>query len=371
MIEDKLGIRLINSGFRRMDSNVGGIYLFYRDDDSDIKIISVINMQAGIELTDEQYRHILRQVKASFAVGLKRINLLNIFFAAQPEKVKRLCAEATEDSHWIIDCSANRLIIYETQADDFFGLKAVIEELLAREQEAGLPYEGLTPDFAGASIRQRRPSWGERSRTLQISPVNLVVVLINVVVFIVFQSTHLFGGKNQVIEAGGLSWYLVKEAGQVYRIISSMFLHADISHLFNNMLLLLFIGSILERVAGKVRYLIIYFASGIIAAISSMGYNMLREYGKVMNERIAISIGASGAIFGVVGSILFIIIVSRGRLEYIGFRQIVLFIILSLYNGFANAQIDQAAHIGGFLAGFVLTALLYSVKKFSVFLNDE
>lgn len=368
MIEDKLGIRLINSGFRRMDSNVGGIYLFYRDDDSDIKIISVINMQAGIELTDEQYRHILRQVKASFAVGLKRINLLNIFFTAQPEKVKRLCAETSEESHWIIDCSANRLIIYETQVDDFFGLKAVIEELLTQEQEARLSYEGARPEFADATVR--RTAGGERARTLQISPVNLIIVLINVAVFIVVQSTSLFGGKNQVIEAGGLSWYLVKEAGQVYRIISSMFLHADISHLFNNMLLLLFIGSILERVAGKVRYLIIYFASGIIAAISSMGYNMLREYGKVMNERIAISIGASGAIFGVVGSILFIIIVSRGRLEYIGFRQIVLFIILSLYNGFANAQIDQAAHIGGFLAGFVLTALLYSVKKFSVFLNE-
>lgn len=371
MIEERLGISLINSGFRRMDSNVGGIYLFYRDDDSDIKIISVINMLTGIELTLEQYRHVLRQVKVSFAAGQKPINLLNIFFTVQPEKVKGLCAEETEDSHWIIDCSVNRLIIYETQADDFFGIKAVIEELLAREQEARLLYDGVSPDFEGSSMRKRRPAGEERARTLQISPVNLIIVLINVLVFIVIQNTTLFGGNNQVIESGGLSWYLVKEAGQVYRIISSMFLHADVSHLFNNMLLLLFIGSILEKVAGKVRYLIIYFASGIIAAISSMGYNMLREYGKVLNERITISIGASGAIFGVVGAILFIIIAGRGRLEYISFRQIVLFIILSLYNGFANTQIDQAAHIGGFLAGFILTALLYSVKKFSMFLKDE
>lgn len=366
MIEDRLGISLINSGFRRMDSNVGGIYLFYRDDVDNIKIISVISMLSGIELTDEQYRHIIKQIKAGFAAQQKQIHLLNLFFTVQPEKVKRLCTETLDDSHWIIDCSTNRLIIYETQADDFFGLKDVIEELLAAEQDAGMPAEGISPEYKETTIRQGRRAEGNNTgRILQISPVNLIIVLINVAVFIIIQNTPLFGGSKKVIEAGGLSWYLVTEAGQFYRIISSMFLHINISHLFNNMLLLLFIGSTLEKVVGKARYLIIYFASGIIAAISSMGYNMLREYGRTSHERISLSIGASGAIFGVVGAILFIIIVSRGRLEYIGFRQIILFIILSLYNGFANSQIDQAAHIGGFLAGFILSAVLYSVKKFS------
>jgi rhomboid protease GluP len=129
------------------------------------------------------------------------------------------------------------------------------------------------------------------------------------------------------------------------------------------MLLLLFVGGILEKLTGRVKYLIIYFGSGIIAGICSMGYNMVREYGLVPYGKTTVSVGASGAIFGVVGAILFIVIINRGRLEQISFRQLMLFIILSLYNGVANAQIVQTAHIGGFIAGLLLAAVFYRRKK--------
>jgi len=363
MIEDRLGISLINMGFKRINSNVAGIYLFYRNDENDIKIISVINMLSGMELTDAQYRYILTQVKSGFADQLKQINLLNIFFTRLPEKVKSFCAESGEDSHWIIDCGANRLMIYETQNDDFFGIKGLIEELLVQEQSSKQSDTGIKPeDYDGYFQQESRTAKEGTTHSLFITPVNVSIILINIIAFLLTNFTPLFGGRDQVVEAGGLSWYLVKEAGQFYRIISSMFLHSDISHLFNNMLLLLFVGGILEKVAGRIKYLIIYFASGIIAAISSMGYNMLREYGKVPYERTTMSIGSSGAIFGVVGAILIIIIISRGKMEYISFRQIVLFVVLSLYNGFANSQIDQAAHIGGFLSGLILMAALYRIK---------
>jgi len=356
MIEDKLGTSLINSGYRRMDSNVGGIYLFYNIDENGIRIVSCINTLSGMELTEEQYGHILKKVKDTFADPTKHISLLNIFFTREPDRVKRLCTEAAEDSHWIIDCSMNRLIIYETQTDDFYGLRPLIEQLLAEEAFPEVSQE----QYGGGQARRGRP------QSLQFTPVNIIIILINFIVFIISHFTPLLGGYNKAVEAGGLSWYLVRESGEYYRIISSMFLHSDTSHLVNNMLLLLFVGGILEKVAGRVKYLIIYFGAGILAAISSMGYNMLREYGRAPYDRLVVSIGASGAIFGVVGAILAIIIVSRGRLEYVGFRQIALFVILSLYNGFANSQIDQAAHIGGFLAGLILTVILYRTKQENV-----
>jgi rhomboid protease GluP len=138
-----------------------------------------------------------------------------------------------------------------------------------------------------------------------------------------------------------------------------MFMHADWSHLINNMIVLLFVGDNLERAAGKFRYLFIYLSSGILAGITSISYNMWKDYGDFSFEHSVFSIGASGAIFGVVGAMLYIVIVNKGRLEDISTRQIILFIVFSLYGGIANSRIDQAAHVGGFLAGLLLAAILY------------
>lgn len=360
-MEERLGAFLINSGFKRIDSNVNGIYLFYRVDENDIKIVSIIDMMPGIELSTLQYGHILRQLKDNFADYRKRIYLLNIFFTKEPEKVKHLCTETKEDSHWIIDCSMNRLMIYETQTDDFFGLKGVIEQLLAEEQM--LSASGGDEEFTGTDGSLQEPGRERAASNLVLTPVNIIIILLNTAIFVLARYLHVFGDREFAIEKGGLSWYLIKEAGEYYRILTSMFLHSDISHLFSNMLVLLFIGGLLEKVAGRIKYLIIYFGSGIIAAVCSVGYNMWREYGRSSYNGTTISIGASGAIFGVVGAIFFIVIVNRGKLEQISFRQIVLFVILSLYNGYVNSQIDQAAHIGGFLGGLILSAIIYRRKN--------
>ena len=102
--------------------------------------------------------------------------------------------------------------------------------------------------------------------------------------------------------------------------------------------------------------MVIYFGSGIIAAISSISYNMYKG-------NVGFSIGASGAIFGVVGAILYILIVNKGHLEDISTRQIVLFVIFSLYGGYTSAGIDNIAHIGGFLGGLLIAVLLYRKPK--------
>ena len=135
-----------------------------------------------------------------------------------------------------------------------------------------------------------------------------------------------------------------------------MFLHSDFEHLMNNMLVLFFVGDNLERAAGKIKYFIIYFGSGIIAGISSISYNMIKE-------KMVYSVGASGAIFGIVGAMGYILLVNKGHLEDISSRQIILFTVFSLYGGIANANIDNVAHIGGFIGGIILAIILYRRPK--------
>lgn len=261
MMEDRLSSSLLNMGYQRLNSNTQGIYLYYRVLEQDLIIVSVFQALNGNEITLEQYSHVLEQMKGNFQKSYsQRIQLLSLVITKFPDKVKHLCSNSTGDSHWIIDLSANRLMIYETQSNDFAGLQGLLEELLDAEPRQN---DGL----------------GKPVRTVQFTLINTSIVIINVIVFLLIHFTGIFGGEEGMYTKGALSWYLVTEHKEFYRLITSMFLHADLSHLINNMIVLLFVGSNLEQAAGRLRYLFIYFGTGILAGITSIGYNMWKENG--------------------------------------------------------------------------------------------
>lgn len=352
MIEDTLSSKLTDLGFRRINSNAEGIYLYYQLKNEEAYIISIIHTPNGDEFTQVQYKHILNQMKKSFLrYETLRVHLLSLIFTNNPEIAKQLVYE-DEDNHWIIHLETKRLIIYETQVADFLGLRSEIEKLLIQDDLYN-KQRNMDEYLSGQEATQRSPLRADKEiRSRWLTPVNTVIVAINVIVFILIRFTNLLGGVNDITAKGALSWIFVKEEGEYYRILTSMFMHSDWSHLVNNMLVLLFVGDNLERAAGKLRYLIIYIGSGVIAGITSISYNM------VMNN-IVYSIGASGAIFGIVGAMLYILITNKGRLEDISSRQILLFAIFSLYGGISNVKIDMAAHIGGFIAGLLLALIIY------------
>ncbi len=363
MIEERLETTLRNMEYRKVASNAQGIYLFYHTEGERLTVISVIRAVSGSELGKEQYKHILEQVKNNFkGADPDKIKLLSLIFTAFPDRVKHFCTDPGEEDHWIVDINAGRLIIYETQSNEFSALQRQLEELLIEEAadrqqvmqtgEAGYDGDSGYAPMTGQMGRQR---FGFRFFT----PVNTGIMIANVIIFLISQFTPIFGDENQWFTKGALSWYFVIREKEYYRILTSMFLHLDLRHLFNNMLVLLFIGDKLERAAGRIRYLFLYFGSGILAGAASIGYNMWKDNGQFSYQGSVFSIGASGAIFGIVGAMLFIVAVNRGRLEGIGTRQMVLFVIFSLYGGITNTQIDQAAHVGGFLAGVILAAAVY------------
>lgn len=101
--------------------------------------------------------------------------------------------------------------------------------------------------------------------------------------------------------------------------------------------------------------MIIYFLSGLSGNILSALWDM-------QTGDYAVSAGASGAIFGIVGAILYVAIRNRGRIGTITGRGILFMIILSLYYGFTSGGVDNFAHIGGLVSGLVLAVLLYWKK---------
>ena len=141
---------------------------------------------------------------------------------------------------------------------------------------------------------------------------------------------------------------LVKN-GEVYRLVSYMFLHAGILHIGLNMYSLYIIGREVENLFGKIKYIIIFILSGIFGSIMSLAFT-----------HNTISAGASGAIFGLLGALLYFGMHYRTYLGEAIKRSIIPIIVVNLIIGFFAEGIDLAAHIGG-LVGGVLVAMMVGV----------
>ncbi|MBT9772332.1 MAG: rhomboid family intramembrane serine protease [Coprococcus sp.] len=196
-----------------------------------------------------------------------------------------------------------------------------------------------------------------RNGLWQMSPVNTIIIVINVVVFAVLTFLGDTTDVQFMHHHGANFWPSVIEEHEYYRLLTCTFIHFGISHLFNNMLVLAYIGDNLERALGKVKYLVLYLAAGIGSSAVSAVWSMFKD-------EYSVSGGASGAIFGVVGALLVIVIKNRGQLEDLSSRQLMFFAGFSIYHGVTSAGIDNMAHISGFLIGALLGGLLYRRKRY-------
>ncbi len=184
---------------------------------------------------------------------------------------------------------------------------------------------------------------------------NHIIVIVNVIVFLMTDLILLPETADTVVANTALQWQLVTEGHEYYRLLSYMFLHGDISHIMGNMAMILLIGDSLEEYFGKVRYLILYFSTGILAGGASMVYN-------IMTNSQAYSIGASGAGFGLMGALAAILIFDRRGAGNVTLGRLAIYIALSLYTGFRSYGIDNAAHVGGLMAGLLAGWILYLTK---------
>lgn len=178
-------------------------------------------------------------------------------------------------------------------------------------------------------------------------PATAVLIAINVIVFLVEVGKGSGGfyeiGNQTVYELGGLFGPAVSQGGDWWRIVASGFLHFGILHIGLNMYLLFILGRLLEPAIGSTRFSFIYFASLLAGSFVALWI-----------EPNSLSAGASGAIFGVLGTTF---VIARGRrLDQIA-GQIGMLIIFNLVLTFADGHISIGAHVGGLVSG-VLCGLL-------------
>lgn len=170
--------------------------------------------------------------------------------------------------------------------------------------------------------------------------VTYILIVLNLMVFL-YGVLH---GNDELINMFGNNYELVQN-GEFYRLFTCIFVHADILHILFNMIALYSIGPVVERYYGKSKFLLIYLVSGLLGSIFS-GVFMTAD---------SISIGASGAIFGLLGSICYFTYYYRATLQGILRGSIMPVIIINLVIGFLSSSIDLSAHIGGLIGGILIS----------------
>ena len=192
------------------------------------------------------------------------------------------------------------------------------------------------------------------------APVTLALVALNIVFFLWTEVNGSSEDIQNMYRWGAMYGPAITEDHEYWRLVTSAFLHFGISHIANNMFLLLLMGDRLERALGHVKYLILYLAGAVGANLFSMILDLRLDPETFYRT---VSAGASGAVFGVIGGLLWAVVRNRGRLEDLSARQMMIFAGLSFYYGLTAAGVDSKAHFGGLVTGFVMCMFLYRPKR--------
>lgn len=181
---------------------------------------------------------------------------------------------------------------------------------------------------------------------LKFSPVTYFLVAINVIVWLSLVLIFNQVAQINLVDYGGLVHFNVVH-GEWYRLLTSMFLHADFTHLIMNVFSLIIFGKLIEGALGSIKMFIIYLVSGLFAGLVSLSI-----------DTVSISIGASGAIFGLIGAFIVYLFTRKNINKQFVLQTFIGIAIISLLALFIS-NVNHFAHLGGFIGGAILMYIIY------------
>ena len=194
---------------------------------------------------------------------------------------------------------------------------------------------------------QEQKSFDYRDYTVMI-----ILIAINIIIYM-----YCTYAGEVVYNRGCMDAERVLLDGEYYRFFTSMFMHGGIDHIVSNMIFLAALGEMLERVIGHARFAILYILSGIGGGLFSIA-NVL------LSGNHHTSVGASGAIFGLIGAMLILVVIHHGRYQDISVGRMIFAIVYMVYDGMRSEGIDNAAHVGGLIFGALIMAFMNVIEAF-------
>lgn len=344
MMKEKLEQYLQTEGFFPLTSKLSDVVVLVKFENNLANVLQIIDYAKELYLDKEQYEEVKVSLRNMFSEkGISETHILSLILA-EDESKSGFLAEG-DPFCWQILSNEKELLIGEDKQPDFYGVKGLLENFLKKYKEDPEQFAVVEEP------EEQEPSFKDACKAyLKTAPyISIFIILVNLILcFCCIINPKLFYGKGCV----GLSYVL---QGEVYRLFTAMFLHGSIDHYFSNMLLLYFLGDILENKVGRIRFSILYLLTGVIGNAFSCFY----EY---VSRLEYISYGASGAVFGLIG-MLFYMVMHRDERIKISMSAMIFMVIYCIYSSFAGIQVNVAAHLGGLLSGMLLMFVFYPRRK--------
>ena len=337
--------------FQSIPTDIDNVSMFATYQKSSLYLINLIALGKDYEFDRERYEQYRHTTRAQFAqVKSDKVILLNIMIVDDPSVIydhvnsTPNLEEDFVDVHWIVDSKEKELIVPDKQLKSVLGLEKPINELITT---------GIQEFY-------------ELTRTRKPSHVSFVFILINVVMWVLLEYNGGSTNLATLLTFGAINVELIRETGEYWRILSSVFLHIGFAHLAYNVFALYIFGSRLEKYINVGQYVFIYIFSGLLGGLFSYGGSMLMGTNTV-------AAGASGAIYGLLGAILILSRASGQSIDGLNSYMMWLIFIFGIVFSVVSPSVDAFAHVGGFVGGLIASTpiVMFGKRQLGGTSNEE
>ncbi len=327
--------------YQRIPTDSETVRMYANKKKSSLYLINVIALDAEYAFDLAGYNAYKALTKKQFeGTQADKTILLNLILMENPSRIYKYVNVDPEleedfiDIHWLIGTDKNELIIPSKQIKNILGLeKEIIGIIDAKEMNLiKLP------------------------KVERLPLLTVALVLINCIIWVVLEATGGSYDGSNLVRFGALYAPLILENNEYYRILTSNYLHMGATHLFFNCFSLYIFGSRLEKYISRVQFFMIYTGAGLMGSLLSLVSHLVFENN-------AISVGASGAIYGLIGCIIVCSKLTGKEIEDLNAYMMGIFFILGIAFSTISPNVDTSAHLGGFLGGLLLTIILLSKPK--------
>lgn len=337
----RLNQYFINRDYERIPTDSKTVSMYGIFEHSNLYLINVINLKDGYGLDAERYLEYKQMTMQQFMSNQsEKIVLLNIIITDNADALVETfnyVPDLTEkfiDVIWFVNQETQQLMIPGKQLKSVLGIQKDIRKLLKKQETT----------FYNIESSNRKAIF------------TMILFGINVAMWLYTEYIGSSTDSETLLRLGAMYTPYIIEDHEYLRLIQSMFLHIGFLHLAFNMFGLYIFGSRLEGYLKRWQYPVIYIGSGVIGSLASLAE-------EVLLGRDVISAGASGAIYGLMGSLLVITKILKRPIDGVNTYILWMMFILGIVQSVATPQVNVTAHIGGFVGGILLTLLVLNTSR--------
>lgn len=341
MLFEKINQYLIEREFQRIPTDCDIVRMYATYEKSHLYLINLIELEHGYAFDFEKYDHYKELTRQQFKNNhADKVVLLNVILIDDSKRIYDELNVAPElesdfiDISWIVDTTEKALVIPENQINSVIKLEKDLEMLLGNDSIERLKLV-------------RRNKW---------SIMTYLLIVINTLIWLAMELTGGSYDPNNLLRFGAIYMPLIIEENEYWRLFTANFIHIGATHLFFNSFSLFIFGSRLEKYMTRLQFLIVYISSGLFGAAFSFTSHLI-------SDRLAITAGASGAIYGLIGSIIVCSRVTGKAIDGLNDYIMIIFFIMGMAISLASPNVDSIAHVGGFIGGILFTILVLKRTK--------